>query len=161
MVMADGLRVDIQSGEITRALQQAAERLANPRDLLARIGAVLEQNVNLRFDTKTDPDGVQWLPIAESTRKAYEKRFDGRVPGTLLQRALQGAAMSATLAHNVGEGFVEVGFSKPYAQYHETGTRRMPRRGMLAGDFVAGTLGQEDALDVMREVDDYLAQLFS
>jgi len=154
--MADGLRVDIGGDDIPKALAGAAERLAHPRELLERIGAVLEANVNERFRTKTDPDGNAWLPIAASTRKRYEQQYDGTVPGSLLERT---RLMRSSLTHNATDEFVEVGFPVGYAQWHETGTRRMPRRGLLAGDWVSGRLGAADAADVLAEVNDYLAAL--
>jgi hypothetical protein len=53
---------------------------------------------------------------------------------------------------------VTIGFGQPYAAYHEWGTWKMPRRGLLTADPDAGggpTLGRGDAeavLDVLQAV---------
>jgi hypothetical protein len=39
---------------------------------------------------------------------------------------------------------VTVGFGRKYALYHEIGTRRMTRRGLLLADTRTGTLAQAD-----------------
>jgi phage virion morphogenesis protein len=154
--VADGLRVEIRDAELRRALARAIDGLEHPGDLLARIGAVLERNVQLRFETKTDPDGVPWLPIAPRTRKRYETRYDGAIPGSLLERT---GHMRASLAVNATDDFVEIGFADAKAAWHETGTQRMPRRAMLLGDWVSGRLGAVDQADVLSEVNDYLGAL--
>ena len=45
--------------------------MAQPRELLDSIGAVLQANINLRFDTKTDPSGQRWAPISALTPQFY------------------------------------------------------------------------------------------
>jgi phage gpG-like protein len=154
--MADGLRVEIRDAGLVRALAGAVSALEHPQALMERIGAVLEANIEQRFRSKTDPDGNPWLPLAESTRERYKAVYKGTVPGSLLERTRH---MRQSLAHEASDAFVDVGFGDVKAQWHETGTGRMPRRGLLAGDFVAGTLGAADQADVLTEVNDYLSSL--
>jgi len=72
--------------------------------------------------------------------------------------------MMASLSSTVSGSRVTVGFARPYALYHETGTARggrpwMPRRGMLTADPTAGTLGAQDEADVRAEIDRWLDSL--
>jgi phage gpG-like protein len=150
--MADALVIKIETGPFFEALNYAVERLEKPGDLMAVIGATLEQNANQRFSSKTDPSGVPWAPLLESTLK----RKAGA--GSLLQ--LSGLGKSSLTSNVGGEGrSVEVGFGERYMGYHETGTKRMPRRGLLSADADAGRLGQQDEIDVLTNIEEYLATL--
>lgn len=155
--MADALVITVIDAQLQGALSRAVAQLERPRDLLDSIGGVLEQRVNLRFVSKTDPDGRAWAPLAQSTRANYARKDKGRAQGSLLQRT---GEMLSTLTHNTSDSSVDVGFSARKAAWHETGTRRMPRRGMLASDPTAGSLGEGDAQAVLAEVDAFIARLF-
>ncbi|MCW5657441.1 MAG: phage virion morphogenesis protein [Burkholderiaceae bacterium] len=155
--MTDRFTIELDERELQQRLDDAAARLENPRELLERMGGVLQLNVQQRFDTKTDPGGAAWLPLAPSTVRRYLKKYDGNIPGSLLQRTRH---MRDSLTHNVGDGYVDVGFSEVIAAYHETGTRRgLPRRSLLADDPIAGTLGAQDREDLLDEVNAYLQTL--
>lgn len=146
--------------ELQRRIGEVVRKLERPRELMDRIGALMEQNVQFRFDTKTAPDGTRWLPLAASTRAAYEVKYEGNVPGSLLERTRH---MRDSLTYVVGISapyFVEVGFGDEIALYHETGTRRgLPRRQLLTDDPIAGTLGAGDRQDILDEISAYLSQL--
>jgi hypothetical protein len=75
--------------------------------------------------------------------------------------------MRRSLAPNVGDDFVEVGMSRlsdggrwSIPLLHETGTRRMPRRGIFLADPDAGTLGAQDEADLQAEIVGFLDDLF-
>lgn len=146
--------------ELNARLASVVRGIERPRELMDRIGALMEVNVNQRFDTKTAPDGSRWLPLAPSTRAAYEVKYQGNVPGSLLERTRH---MRDSLTYVVGLSepyFVEVGFGDAIALYHETGTRRgLPRRQLLTDDPIAGTLGAGDRQDILDEISAYLSQL--
>jgi phage gpG-like protein len=55
---------------------------------------------------------------------------------------------------------VRVGFDKDYATFHEFGTSRMPRRGLLFADPNKGTLGADDERAVDEYLQDWLNGLF-
>lgn len=158
--MADGLRIDlVNEPELLARLGRAIAQLEQPRELLDAIGARLEANVEFRFDNKVAPDGSRWLPIAESTRRAYEAdpKNNGTVPGSLLERTRH---MRDSLEHVATDRYVDVGFGDAIAGYHETGTRRgLPRRQLLSDDPIAGTLGAQDREDVLEEINAFLAGL--
>jgi phage gpG-like protein len=172
--MADFLSIEVTgSKELRESLAAAVDRLERPRELLDSIGAALEVNIERRFDTKRDPQGRPWARLADSTRAQYDKQdTSSKGPkagtvvrrGTLLERTRQ---MRNSLTHNVGENFVEVGMSRLTTDgkwsiplLHETGTRRMPRRGIFLADPDTGTLGPEDEADVATEISDFLDEVF-
>lgn len=145
-------------------LVRAAARLERPRELMETLGAVLEANIEFRFDTKRDPNGVAWAPLAESTLASYAAKDDGKRQGTLLERL---GEMRRSLAHNAGDDFVEVGMNRltdggkwSIPLLHETGTERMPRRGIFLADPAAGTLGGDDEADISAEVLHFLDDVF-
>lgn len=163
--MAEFLRLDVTGLDALRAdLARVLVRLENPRELLEEIGATLEANIERRFDLKRDPNGAAWEPLAQSTRERYAKLDKGSRKGTLLERTGQ---MRNSLAANVGADYVEVGMNRlstggrwVIPLLHETGTTRMPRRGIFLGDPEAGTLGAEDEADLVRLVGEYLDDVF-
>lgn len=158
--MSDRLIVELDAeGELQARLARAITGMQHPQALMEAIGARLMTNIQLRFETKTDPDGYAWLPLAASTKARYAKQDTGadgtqRRQGSLLQRT---GLMLQSLGYLAGDTQLEIGFSRPYAYWHEIGTQRMPRRSMLMGDPVAGRLGETDRQDVLDELEDFLA----
>lgn len=156
--MTDRIVIELTNeAELQARLARAITGLQQPRMLLDRIGSRLEANIQFRFDTKRAPDGTAWLPLAASTRAAYEVKYDGNIPGSLLERTRH---MRDSLTHTAYDTLVDVGFGDAIALYHEFGTRRgLPRRQLLTDDPVAGTLGAEDRQDIFDEIEDYLSAL--
>lgn len=114
---------------------------ADMAGLLDAVSGRLEERIGLRLDTKKDPDGRPWEPIAESTRLRYELADDGARRGTLLERT---GLMRASLTRTVLKRDAVVGFGRPYAVFHEFGTARMPRRGLVFSDPVSGRMAEGD-----------------
>ena len=165
-------RVEVTDAAVLAAIDGAIRLLEDPRDLLQEIGDQLEANVALRFETKTDPAGQKWAPLSEATKEIYQsdwfiKRnpaFKGGIPGSLLQRT---NAMRQSLAFNVVDNVLELGFSRAtkggrweVSQLHETGTRNMPRRGILTADPTTGELGAQDQAAILAIVNGQLGALF-
>lgn len=138
----------------SRALKEVLDSLyAVTNDLspvMSELGVEMETRVSGRFETETDPLGIKWLPWAESTRKSYPK--DGS--GSILDR--NGAkGMLGSLNHTFGDHSATVGFGDPKAQYHEWGTKRMQRCGLLFANPDAGTLAPDDEaalLDIVTRI---------
>jgi phage virion morphogenesis protein len=157
--MAEAFRIDLQGHDALLArLGELAGALEDIDPLLNTIGAVLESAVEERFDAKRDPAGGAWAALAPSTAAAYARQDAGRGRGTLLERT---GLMRDSLGYNVVAGaLVEVGFGRAYAQYHETGTRRMPRRGLLLASVDAaggsGTLGREDEDAILDAIESHI-----
>ena len=168
--MAEFLHIEVTGLEALRAdLLRALAQLERPAELMGSLGAVLEANINLRFGSKTDPNGAPWAPLAASTRKGYDKGdTKGRGPnkgqvvrsGSLLIRTGQ---MLRSLTHNAGDDWVDVGMNRltdngkwQVPLLHETGTAHMPRRGIFLGDDRAGTLGAGDEADITAACQNFM-----
>lgn len=173
--MADFLSITVTgNNELLASLEQALRRIERPAELMQVLGARLEANINARFDAKRDPDGAAWAPLAASTQARYDKQDtvrrgknagQVRKRGTLLERTRQ---MRSSLSANVGDDYVEVGMARlsddgkwSIPLLHETGTTRMPRRGIFFSDPDAGTLGREDEQMLDEEIAAYLDEVFS
>lgn len=163
--MAEFLSIEVTGlAELRVDLARALARMERPADLLEALGAELEANIERRFDRKVDPDGRAWQPLAESTVARYEAEDKGARRGTLLERTGQ---MRNSLSANAGDDYVEIGMSRlsdggawSIPLLHETGTERMPRRGIFLSDPDAGTLGAEDEADITRLITEFLDDVF-
>lgn len=51
------------------SLDEFLKRLSDREPLLRQMGQLLLDDVNTRFRTQTDPNGVQWAPLSPSTSK--------------------------------------------------------------------------------------------
>ena len=147
------LTVTVNSKPVDDLLTTLLGRMGNLNPAMQGIGQELNSRISARFETRSDPLGKPWEPWAESTRENYPK--DGR--GLLLERY---GDMLKSLSFQADNTSVRVGFgtvaSKAgdvYAAYHEWGTKKMPRRGLLFADPDAGTLAPDDetaVLDILR-----------
>jgi phage gpG-like protein len=163
--VADFLRIDITgSAELQQLLTSAVRRLQAPQALMEALAARLEANINERFDRKVDPAGQRWQPLAPATVERYAAQDRGRRQGTLLERTGQ---MRASLSSSATADTAEVGMSRltdggewSIPLLHETGTRRMPRRGIFLADPDAGTLGQQDEEMLAEEIQAFLDDTF-
>ncbi|MCI1193415.1 hypothetical protein MOJ79_16395 [Calidifontimicrobium sp. SYSU G02091] len=61
-----------------------------------------------------------------------------------------------SLTSSFSRSEARVGFGQPYAAFHEYGTKRIPRRGLLMADPVARTLGDADRAAVLDILGDAL-----
>lgn len=134
---------------VVEFLTELGKRTGNLRGLMDSIGQEMETRVANRFETQTDPSGAPWIQWADSTIASYPD--DGN--GTILDRY---GDMLASLSHQADDSSVTWGFATPYAAYHEFGTKRMPRRGMLTEDPDAGTLSADDQAAVLGIIEVYL-----
>lgn len=164
--------VRIDSSELVALLDRAIAQLSNPHQMQVDIGAKLEANANLRFDTKTDPTGAAWAPLSPVTKAIYESDwfieqnpdFKGGIPGSLLERTRQ---LRDSLGFNAGTDYVDIGTNRAtkggawqIGFLHEFGTKTMPRRGILTADPTTGTLGAGDEADVLAIVEQALLSAF-
>ena len=105
-----------------RGLRQQLAQIVSPstrRDLAELASREIGRQVQLGFDLKEDPYGVPWKP----------RRRPG--PGSLMDRT--GALRDGIFAE-ASPGRVEVrvtGPAKRYAPFHQSGTRRLPRRRFM------------------------------
>ncbi len=132
------IKIEIHSQPVQDAFNRLIAAGQNMHPILDAIGMELESRVSARFEAKIDPSGNAWAPWKPSTIKSYPK---SGANNKLLDRFND---MLGSLNHRVDGDSVLVGFGQPYAGYHEFGTGKMDRRGMLTADPVAGALGAGD-----------------
>lgn len=146
------LSMEVSSPEISAVLARIARATKNLRPVMESIGQELESRISGRFETETDPDGEAWEPWAPSTEATYPDDGNGRILdryGDMLH-SLNSKADAASV--RVGFGAVAGSAGDVYAVYHEWGTWKMPRRGLLFADPDQGTLGEGDeeaVLDIL------------
>ena len=143
------LTVTVESKPVTDLLSKLMRRLDDLKPAMASIGQELESRVSARFETETDPKGQPWAPWAASTAATYP--IDGN--RRILDRY---GDMLSSLNHAATSDSVRIGFGSPIATFHEWGTERMPRRGLLTDDPDAGTLAAEDETAVLQVLNTFL-----
>ena len=137
-----GLTVKVEDKGVSLALQRMSTLLRDMTPVFAAIGSRIERNVNIRFDTKTAPDGKQWAMWSPET--ADDRAKSGR--GTLLEYT---GRMRDSLTFSATSKSVDIGFGVDYAQYHEQvtpGKGALPKRAML---FDNGHLSDGDMNDAL------------
>lgn len=155
------LTVEVHSETLDAVIAKLLRGMKDLTPVMDSIGQELESRVSGRFETETDPLGMAWAPWAESTRENYPDDGNGRILdryGDML-RSLNHQADSSSV--RVGFGAVASTAGDVYAAYHEWGTWKMPRRGLLFADPDAGTLGDEDEASVLDILEVWLADLAS
>ena len=140
--------ITINDRLVVEFLAELGKKAGNLRGLMDEIGQQMETRVSNRFETRTDPSGAPWIQWADSTVASYPD--DGN--GTLLDRY---GDMLDSLGHQADDSSVTYGFAQPYAAYHEFGTTRMPRRGLLTENPEAGTLSADDQRAVLETIEAY------
>ena len=131
------------------------------KDALAEaMAGRLLQRIAVRFDGKSDPNGNRWTPILESTRLHLMRRSslsgNGTNIGSLLERS---RAMRSSLTSAKISGGWAVGFGRSYAVYHEFGTKRMVRRGLIFSNPQTGELSPADLSALLKTGDQFLRQI--
>lgn len=145
--MTIGLQVDAHGIEAIRQEILRLERRGHSLNSAhKKIGASLESRVQQRFDNKTDPLGHPWAAHSAATIAAYRKKDTNKrgkhsARGSLLERTRR---MRQSLGFASDLFGATIGFGVPYAAFHEFGTKRMARRGLLMADPAAGTLAPAD-----------------
>ncbi len=153
------LTITVDDSAFRATMRRLQEGMADLTPVMEKIGYTLETNIRGRFDIKTDPNGQRWAPWADSTRETYPypgspfAKTEGPGNGKLLDRY---GTMFDGLNYEPSADSVRIGFAMPYAAYHEYGTQKMPRRGMLMADPNAGTLGAEDQAAVIDILNGFL-----
>lgn len=111
-------------------------------------GAVLESSTRRRFDTKTAPDGEQWVPWSE----AYDETRDHEVHSLLLD----GGDLRDSMASYSNGSEAHVGSNLVYAAHHQIGGEEIGS-GMPARPYLG--VSDDDELDLQDLVTTRLEEL--
>lgn len=142
------ITVTLERRAMEDVLQRLLARTSNLRPAMAGIGMELENRIRDRIETQADPAGRAWIGWADSTIARYPQDGHRRV----LDRY---GDMIRSLSYQADAMSVSVGFGQPYAAFHEFGTQRMPRRGLLTLDPERGQLAPADEqaiLDILYDL---------
>lgn len=145
------LEIKLDDSAFRADLAALYRRLGNLMPVMQSIGMEMESRISGRFETRKDPNGKSWAPWAPSTVDSYPD--DGN--RQLLDRY---GDMLLSLNHKADATSVRIGFGTPYAAFHEWGTERMPRRGLIFTDPDAGTLAKGDEEAVLDIIGLYLKE---
>jgi phage virion morphogenesis protein len=147
------IEVQVDQAAFDNNLRELERRMGNLRPVMESIGAELESRIANRFETRRDPVGRFWAAWS----KGYEAQYPSDGRGKVLERS---GDMVSSLNWRADRSSVRVGFGVPYAAYHEFGTRRMPRRGLLFADPENGELSGADERAINELLTDWLNDAF-
>lgn len=135
----------VANGEtlMRRDMLRFADNLAIPKEGLLAAGVVLRQAIEEQFASEGSHASGGWAPLADSTVR--EKARKGYRPEILratdrLMESLTSKFDSDHIEEMRGPDTLAYGTRVPYGIFHQTGTRKMPRRRPVAlteGDKVA------------------------
>lgn len=169
--MASNKSIEVEGAdELRTSLARAVGRISRPRDLMQALADALKGNIERRFDSKRDPSGNKWDELRAATVERYRREDTDaktgtyRRRGTILERT---GRMRGSVAAVGGDTWAQVGMDRltdggrwAIPLLHETGTKRMARRGIFLADWQSGRLGAEDERDLEDEIVAFLDDLF-
>lgn len=130
------------SDALERTLENFQSSLADNSPALAVVADDLREMIAEQFATEGAAGGTPWAPLAASTLKKKRETRRGilNVTGALLASLTE--AGSPGHVEKVDGRQLLLGSALPYATFHQTGTRRMPARPIIAlsGDRAEGRL---------------------
>ena len=155
------ITIEANTPTVLQALRELEQRMTDMTPVMRNIGQRLESRVRARFETETDPLGNAWAPWAASYDPAQGGNRPSNARGTTLLD-LHGD-MLGDLSHSADATSVTIGFAagdddNQYPAYHEFGTRKMPRRGMLFANPDTGQLAPDDEAEILDVIQDFLSQ---
>jgi phage virion morphogenesis protein len=134
------MHIEVNSSAVQQALRRLQAAVGDLKPAMTDIAATLWERVGERFETHKDPAGVAW------------KDKKNGAPATLIDSG----HMLDSLTRRADSRHAMVGFGQPYAAYHEFGTKKMPRRGLLLADPERGELAPTDGKAILDAVLEHL-----
>ncbi len=131
------LTVSVDSQLLNSVLERIYQVTTDMSPLMSAIGMEMESRISGRFESQSDPLGQAWLPWKPATVANYPKKGNKRLLDCF-------GDMLGSLNHSFDSKSALIGFGDPKAAYHEWGTKKMDRRGMMFADPDSGTLSPDD-----------------
>ena len=142
------LNVNSQLPELADQIGEIYLKLGGDLTPLMRgVGSIIENSTRERFSTKTAPDGSTWADLKPSTLKAKKGRGSKMVEYGDLMRSITSYANSTSAV---------VGTDRPYAKYHQTGTKNSDGSERMEARPIFG-ISAEDRTDVLDLMNDFMA----
>ncbi|MDR1709663.1 MAG: phage virion morphogenesis protein [Candidatus Accumulibacter sp.] len=136
----DLMHITVDSSRVKTALDNLESAAHDLSPVMSDIAATLWERVGERFETRHDPVGDLWEDKKSGEPSALYEHGD--LIDSLSRRSNATHAM--------------VGFGQPYAAYHEFGTVKMFRRGLLFADPESGALSPDDEEAILDRVHEHL-----
>jgi len=134
---------------------KAIEDIKNKIDLFTKsqefrlIGQTIYADIKEKFIDEKDVKGKPFAPLKQSTIK--QKQRKGKVPYKILRDTGQ---LLNSLNFTTSGNKISIGYSVPYAKFHQNGTKYMPQRKILP------TLDNEIPIDEINDIiKDYFINL--
>ncbi|MCL2601359.1 MAG: phage virion morphogenesis protein [Treponema sp.] len=139
-----------------RRIEAAALTYEDRGKLLGAIGVEIETQTQDRFDTKIDPDGKQWTPLAEATENYYRRAMArGGLSGVPRPTLLVSGDLRDSIVSQVqgGNWSVVAGTVLEYANVHQYGYKNIPARPFIG-------LSTNDVQEIDEIIEKFLARTF-
>ncbi len=113
--MAGKTGVSLNWGGLDRAVNRAAHRLSDTKELMESVGEALVSGTLKRFDAEKDPEGNRWTPSGRATEEG----------GKTLNRT---ARLRDSIDYAATSDKVMVGSNVEYARIHQLGGTILPKK---------------------------------
>lgn len=142
------LNVNSQLPELADQIGEIYLKLGGDLTPLMRgVASLIENSTRDRFRTKTAPDGSTWADLKPSTLKSKKGRGSKMVEYGDLMRSITSYANSTSAT---------VGTDRPYAKYHQTGTKSSGGSQRMEARPIFG-ISVDDRTDVLDLMNDFIA----
>ncbi|WP_430318053.1 phage virion morphogenesis protein [Pseudomonas nitroreducens] len=108
-----GITIEFDSARVMQSLQSAVDLLQNPAPMFKDMGEYMRFALDVRFETKTAPDGTPWQALSPAYLKRKKKNQDKIL-------VLDGYLRNE-LRYQSSENELLVGSNRPYAAIHHFG----------------------------------------
>lgn len=115
-------------------------KLTNPQPLLDEVGQYLVSTIDSGFRKEVDPYKKKWQPLSPATISEKERK------GYPLKILTRTGTMRSSVRYVVKNRSVQIVVDTKYATFHQTGTRKMPKR-QIVPDKLSKTV-QRDIIDL-------------
>lgn len=122
----------LDSKNVGDALENFQASLADNSEVLAAIADDLREMVSDQFATEGRAGGTPWAELAPSTLRRSRGRRAGILYSTGALLGSLGAIGAPGHVEQLHRQSLLFGSRLPYAIFHQTGTRRMPARPIIA-----------------------------
>lgn len=126
-----------------KQLNKLGGKLNKTQPLLEDVGQYLVSMIDAGFRKEVDPYNKKWQPLSPATISEKERK------GYPLKILTRTGKMRSSVRYIVKGRSVQIIVDSSYATFHQTGTRKMPKRQILPDRL--STTSQRDITDLSIE----------